>query len=433
MERLEQAIGDKNIGLIKEIMATHNLIIEGGILKPRSDPETKAQYEFWDQRQYVRKILLNSLYGALLNKYLRFYDQRIGQSVTLTGRNIARHMSAKINEIVAGEYDPTGAAIVYGDTDSSYFSAVKPFKDQNIDFDWTSTEDVIELYDSISNQTNDTFAGFMNDKFNIPNDQCVIAAGREIVGSSGLFVKKKRYAVMVVDDEGNRKDINGKPGKLKAMGLEIKRSDTPITIQQFLEGILSDVLTTGNEDEIIQNIKDYRMDFRSWPAWEKGTPKKVNALSDYMNRIGKESDINTTLRLNAQLAKTSDPTKRKELTFQLNKMSKKVMVPGHVRASINWNTMRELEGDRFSMPIVDGQKIVVCKLKTNVMNMSSIAYPTDEPHIPAWFKKLPFDEDLMEDTLITKKIENLIGVLHHTNGWDLSKSLGNSTFDDLFG
>ena len=46
----------------------------------------------------------------------RFFDDRIGQSTTLTGRQIARHMAAKINEVVTGEYDHVGKAIIYGDS-----------------------------------------------------------------------------------------------------------------------------------------------------------------------------------------------------------------------------------------------------------------------------------------------------------------------------
>jgi hypothetical protein len=33
-----------------------------------------------------------------------------------------------------------------------------------------------------------------------------------------LFITKKRYAVLIYELEGNRMDVNGKPGKVKAMG-----------------------------------------------------------------------------------------------------------------------------------------------------------------------------------------------------------------------
>jgi len=71
---------------------------------------------FWDKRQLVKKINLNSLYGAILNPGCRFYDKRIGQSTTLTGRAIARHMDSHVNECITGEYDHVGSAIIYGDS-----------------------------------------------------------------------------------------------------------------------------------------------------------------------------------------------------------------------------------------------------------------------------------------------------------------------------
>ena len=81
------------------------------------------------------------------------------------------------------------------------------------------------------------------------------------------------------------------------------------------------------------------------------------------------------------------------------------------------------------MKIMDGMKVVVCKLKQNPMGYTSIAYPTDELRLPVWFKELPFNDDEMERTLIDEKIENLLGVL----SWDLRSSTDTkSTFDDLF-
>jgi len=65
---------------------------------------------------------LNSCYGAILNSGCRFFDKRIGQSTTLTGRSITRHMTAQVNDIVCGEYNYLGKSIIYNDTDSSFFT-----------------------------------------------------------------------------------------------------------------------------------------------------------------------------------------------------------------------------------------------------------------------------------------------------------------------
>ena len=84
--------------------------------KKLKEATTDADREYWDKRQLVRKILLNSAYGALLNEHCRFYDKRIGQSVTLSGRQIVKHMMSNINESITGEYTHDGEAIVYGDS-----------------------------------------------------------------------------------------------------------------------------------------------------------------------------------------------------------------------------------------------------------------------------------------------------------------------------
>lgn len=65
-----------------------------------------------------------NVYGALLNVGSRFFDARLGQSTTLTGRSIDKHMAAQVNELIAGEYDYKGDAVIYCDTDSIAFDSI---------------------------------------------------------------------------------------------------------------------------------------------------------------------------------------------------------------------------------------------------------------------------------------------------------------------
>jgi DNA polymerase elongation subunit (family B) len=358
----------------------------------------KADEEYWDKRQLVKKINLNSLYGAILNPGCRFFDKRIGQSTTLTGRAIARHMDAHVNECIFGKYDHTGEAIIYGDTDSCYFSAWPAVRKEVEEgrMEW-SKEIAIALYDSIADQVNQGFPAFMEQAFHIPREMgSVIKGGREIVASKGLFITKKRYAVMIIDKEGKRTDVNGKPGKVKAMGLDLKRSDTPKVIQEFLSDILNDVLTGIGRDSVIERIREFKYKFTERPGWEKGSPKRVNNLTMYGKKEEQQGKAN---------------------------------MPGHVRAGMNWNTMRRMNSDNYSLQIVDGMKVIVCKLKANPMGWTSIAYPTDESHLPVWFKELPFDDAEMEATVIDGKVDNLLGVLD----WDLGSATNTqNTFQNLF-
>jgi DNA polymerase elongation subunit (family B) len=370
---------------------------------------------FWDKRQLVKKINLNSLYGAILNPGCRFFDTRIGQSVTLSGRTITKHMACQTNNIIAGEYDHQGQSIIYGDTDSVYFSAYPLVKDdvkQN-KIEWTK-ESVVELYDSIADEVNKSFPEFMNKSFSVSKEQGeIIKSGREIVASSGLFITKKRYAALIYDLEGKRQDVDGKPGKIKAMGVDLKRSDTPEFVQRFLEKLLTMVLLGTPDRQCFDMINEFKEEFGSRPGWEKGTPKRVNNLTKYRNVI--KAYNNRTDQL--------------QYVGQNTEVIKKPIMPGHVRASINWNELRSAYKDKYSLPIMDGQKVIVCKLKQNPMNYTSIAYPIDELNLPEWFKELPFDHSLMETTIIDQKIKNLIGVL----GWKLQEETQtNNVFDNLF-
>ena len=357
----------------------------------------KVEEEYWDKRQLVKKINLNSLYGAILNSGCRFFDKRIGQSTTLSGRQIVKHMASKVNEIIAGEYDHRGKAIIYGDTDSCYFSAYKTLQ-KDIDkglIPWTR-ETVIGLYDQIAEEVNTTFPQFMLDTFHCPKSRGeVIKAGREIVGSKSLFITKKRYAVLYYDKEGKRTDVDGKAGKIKAMGLDLKRSDTPEFIQNFLSDVLEMVLMGKPEQEVLDHISEFRIRFKARPGWEKGSPKRANNITDYQAKEKKAGKAN---------------------------------MPGHVRASINWNTLKRMYNDKYSMNITDGAKVIVCKLKPNPLEFTSVAYPVDELRLPQWFKDLPFDHAEMEQTIIDNKLDNLIGVLK----WDINSTEEKNTFNSLF-
>jgi DNA polymerase elongation subunit (family B) len=366
-------------------------------LKDTIKAGNKIEEEYWDKRQLVKKINLNSLYGAILNPGCRFFDKRIGQSTTLTGRAIARHMAGKVNEIITGENSHTGKAIIYGDTDSCYFSAYRTLQ-KDIEkglIPWTK-ESVVQLYDQIGEEVNKTFPQFMLDAFHAPKTRGeVIKAGRELVAIKGLFITKKRYAVLYYDKEGKRSDIDGKPGKIKAMGLDLKRSDTPEFIQNFLSDVLEKVLTGTTEQEVLDFITEFRTNFKIRPGWEKGSPKRANNISAYRGKEEKAGKTN---------------------------------MPGHVRASLNWNTLKRMMDDKYSMSVTDGAKVIVCKLKDNPLGFTSVAYPVDELRLPQWFKDLPFNHEEMEATIIDNKLGNLIGVLN----WDIRSTEQTNTFNKLF-
>lgn len=355
-------------------------------------------FEYYDKRQLVRKILLNSAYGALLNEHCRFYDKRIGQSVTLSGRQIVKHMMSQINEIVDGTYQHDGKAIVYGDTDSCYFTAYPALKSQieKGELEW-SKELCIELYDNIADQTNTSFPAFMEKAFHAPRKNGeIIKAGRELIGDRAIFITKKRYAINIFDKEGKRQDLDGKLGSVKAMGLDLKRADTPKYVQEFLMQVLCMVIQEGKDrDAVVDKIREFKTWLSTQDSWTKGNPKSVNNLTNH--------------------------------TIKFEKTGKCAV--GHAKAAINYNYLRRMNGDQYSQKIVDGMKVIVCSLKDNMFGFTSVAYPTDELRLPKWFLELPFDDLDMERKLVDEKIDNLLGVLN----WNIRVDTNtNSTANDLF-
>jgi hypothetical protein len=179
-------------------------------------------------------------------------------------------------------------------------------------------------------------------------------------------------------------------------------------VQEFLHEILVLVLTNGTKKQVFDRIRQFRTEFSSWPAWAKGTPKRVNKLTYYGDLMRKqEGGMRDTFEVKA---------------------SDKKAIPGHVRASLNWNRLKDIYNDHGSMVIQDGFKVIVAKLRPNHLGLTSVAYPVDQAMLPDWFKQLPFDDELMAESLITKKIENLLGVLK----WDLNEARNNETFDNMF-
>ncbi len=349
---------------------------------------------YWDMRQYVMKIFLNSTYGALLNAFFRFYDPRFGQSVTLSGRVITKHMIKKANEIICGKYD-FGDSTIYGDTDSCYATVeaiAKNLMANNPNMSLSELEDIlIKLADEIGDEINTSFPPKMMEAFFVTESQGdIIKSGREVVARRGIFkhLTKKRYALSVIDLEGKRCE------KLKVMGMETQRSDTPEWIQGFLEECLESVVMRGQDNAaLLDIIREFKDEFYERDVWKLGRPCRVRNLTigsqKHREYISGETWINPRVHFS-------------------------------VIAADNFNRYLEFFGDKVTAPIVDGDKIeVVCLLmdnKTNPLKFDSIALPVGNTLIPSWIKSLPVDVNTSYAKLIDKKLNNIFDMMK----WDFT-------------
>lgn len=69
----------------------------------------------WKSRDDFIKQLVNAFYGVIASPYSRFYDEKLANSVTLTGQMFIKHLAQYFKE--------RGHSVIYGDTDSLFMSA----------------------------------------------------------------------------------------------------------------------------------------------------------------------------------------------------------------------------------------------------------------------------------------------------------------------
>ena len=326
--------------------------------------EARRQEEHYDLLQLTKKISMNSLYGALLNVAFRFGDERMGASTTASGRAITTHMIETIGFLLTGErhpliktttrdedglitheYHTESPAIIYGDTDSCYY---KTFA--------TNKKDAVEAADLAAQGANDTFPAFMRSAFNCqPEFDDLIKAGREIVGVRGLFQAKKKYMIKVVDLEGVEVD------KMKSMGSEIKKADTPKIIQSFLKTTVDMILDGKSYDDVAKYVNEQR--------------KVILKKRDNMFLLGVAKQVNNLDKYAAEYVNPGS-------VYVAG--GRKLTIPGHARAALNFNTLLDVF-DKGSKPIRTGDKVLIFYLKPNAYKFDSIAFPAEFTKFPQWF------------------------------------------------
>ena len=401
---VKQLVSEKNYPELAKYMKEHGLVIKGGKVKSKNIEWLESNQKLYDLMQYIKKIVINSSYGSLLNCSCVVYDFRLGASTTLTGRLVTKHMAERINDYTIKKCIHTGGTLIGGDTDSEYLSiGCKAFREANPDFVYTK-ENVTQYVDKLTAYVDSTFAKAMKDHHHVDDEHAdIMHCAREIVGDYGLYIKKKRYAIMVYDDEGHRQDVDGKPGKLKIRGIQTQRADMPKAVKKLLKDMLVKVLTGGTEQEVQQMVLNFSQTEWDVEPWKKGTPKPVNKLNQYMEKLKEGCD-----GMNAQ----------------------KITIPSQVRGAINWNNLIDYYGDTQTKKFAGGEKCLMCKLKPeNMLKLDVVCIPIDiDPTtIPQWFKDLPFDTERTDEAVINKTIDSIFGIL----GWDLHlSSLTKPVVDD---
>lgn len=223
----------------------------------------------------------------------------MAEAITLTGQlsdiHLGNALSAKFNKILKTDNAPY---VIYGDTDSLYLNcepivqqfcpdkpiaAITTFLDKFADqvCQPVINQSVQEVYDMMG----------CFDK--------VMASKREAIASKCLFRAKKNYAMYLHDSEGVKYD----PPKLKVIGIEIVRSNTPKWCRTHLKKCLM-MIFDSTEAKLQQHFLTLEAEFKGLPAHEVGRPTGVSDIDKH---------------------------------FDGKKMKVGGSVPIHVRAAINYN------------------------------------------------------------------------------------------------
>ena len=237
--------------------------------------EIEKKIATFGNQQMAIKILMNSLYGAMSNEYFRYFDQRIAESITMTGQYTIRWAELKINEFMNKTLKTDNEDYVIAiDTDSLYINMgplVKKLEPSN----------PVKFLDKVSKQkiepllanAYDELKEYMNCK-----DQKMVMA-REVIAERGIWTGKKHYVLNVWNNEG----VQYKEPKLKVQGIEAVRSSTPAVCRDLIKDTVKAILTT-NEKNVQKIIADEREKFRTLAAEDIAFPRSINNLDKYIDK-----------------------------------------------------------------------------------------------------------------------------------------------------
>lgn len=304
----------------------------------------------------------------------------VGELLTGEKVDLVKTMIKKPNGEMEALYTTENDAVIYGDTDSVFFKTYGNNKEESV-----------QIADIIATSLNKSFPDFLQHAFNCTDDfKNKISVDREIVSDRGIFLSKKKYVLHVVDKEG-------KPpvgdDKIKVMGSEMKRSDTPEFIQDLLTDVVIDILSGGIYASIETKINGFRSIFKS----DKESDKLEFAAIKSVNNLDHYFDLYTKANGNISAIK-------------------KARIPGHVIASINTNFILKHFNDMSTQPIISGEKVKIFYVKRNEFGLKAIALSSDEDYFPDWFvENFELDTKAAEGKLLDNKLERLFAAI----GWEV--------------
>ena len=346
--------------------------------------------DYYDRRQHIQKIFLNSLYGVLGLPIFRFFDIDNALAVTATGQDVIKNSANFANKLYQDKLQDTKDYCIYIDTDSLYFSS-KALLPENKD----PKEFTINLAHVIEKKLNAYYDDMSKELFFCDNHRFHIKG--ESVASKGLWIAKKRYAMNVVYDLESSLDIDN---KMKVKGLDVIRSTFPPAFREFMNTVLTDVLNGIVKNEMDAKVLEFRIALDSRYYLDVARNTSVKNISEY----------------------------EKGLSKQLNEFKKGT--PAHVKACITYNKLlHHFKITNRYEKISDGEKIKYVYLKDNPLNLETVAVKGyNDPIEIVQLAETYIDYETLFVNELKTKLEDFYSAL----GWGLLPTDVNQKANDFF-
>ena len=236
--------------------------------------QTSGQVARLETLQTAIKILLNSLYGAMGNKYFRYFDLRIASAITLTGQEVIKYAETNVNKYLDDFLGESKDRVIAMDTDSLYIGVkdvVDKFKPNNpVSFlDEFGSKAIEPMLDKAFDQFAKRTKAYSNR----------MVMKREAIADRGIWTAKKRYILNVHNNEG----VQYAEPKIKIMGIEAIKSSTPMPCRDAMRNLFK-VIVTGDESKTQEAISLFKEHFRTLSADQIAFPRGVTDVSSYSEK-----------------------------------------------------------------------------------------------------------------------------------------------------
>lgn len=211
-------------------------------------------------KEQANKLVLNSIYGAMANRFSYFYDKRLAEAITIQGQDAIKYSEKVINHYFKNVFhkdkfildllqkecstinmNPTPVKndpVVYIDTDSCYVT----FEEIAKNIDWKGDANTLVLILD-KHRLQDFFKKSFEKYAKGYNTDNYLDFELESISRSGIFVQKKKYIQDISWQDGKIYDENT---YIKTTGLEIIRSNTPSFCRKELVDLVKWIFVQEN-------------------------------------------------------------------------------------------------------------------------------------------------------------------------------------------